>query len=106
LLDVWCITDLFRHGFAATQGLQQEVRQAMREPRFRAWYELADTQQSDEPLDRLERAFVAALLGRHPLHGGFDPAKAEAVKAFACLADIEAAHVRLKRLVDQICRQA
>ena len=106
LLVVWCITDLFRHGFAATQGLQQEVRQALREPRFRAWHDLADTQQSDEPVDRLERAFVAALLGRHPLCGGFDPARAEAVKAFACLADIDAAHVRLKRLVDQICRQA
>ena len=106
LLEVWGITDLFRHGFAATQGLQQEVRQALREPRFRAWHDLPDTQQSDEPLDRLERAFVTALLGRHPLHGGFDPAKAEAVKAFACLADIEAARVRLKRLVDQICRQA
>lgn len=106
LLDVWGITDLFRHGFAATQGLQQEVRQALREPRFRAWHDLADTQQSDEPLDRLERAFVSALLGRHPLHGGFDPARAEAVKAFACLADIEAARVRLKRLVDRICRQA
>jgi len=106
LLYVWGMTDLFRHGFAATQGLQQEVRQALREPRFGAWYELADTQQSDEPVDRLERAFVSALLGRHPLHGGFDPAKAEGVKAFACLADIDAAHVRLTRLVDQICRQA
>ncbi|MEW6521290.1 MAG: DUF6178 family protein [Thermodesulfobacteriota bacterium] len=106
LLEVWDMTDLFRHGFAATQGLQQEVRQALREPRFRAWYELADTQQSDEPLDRLERAFVSALLGRHPLHGGFDPARAEDVKAFACLADIEAAQVRLKRLVEQICRQS
>lgn len=106
LLYVWGITDLFRHGFAATQGLQQEVRQALREPRFRAWHDLADTQQSDEPLDRLERAFVSTLLGRHPLHGGFDPAKDEGVKAFACLADIEAAQVRLKRLVDQICRQS
>ncbi|MBI4793390.1 MAG: hypothetical protein HY789_11865 [Deltaproteobacteria bacterium] len=106
LLYVWGMTDLFRHGFAATQGLQQQVRQALREPRFRTWHELSDTQQSDEPIDRLERAFVTALLGRHPLHGGFDPAKAEDVKAFACLADIAAAQVRLQRLVEQICRQA
>jgi hypothetical protein len=106
LLDVWCITDLFRHGFAATLALQQEVRQALREPRFRAWYELSDTTQSDEPIDRLERAFVTALLGRHPLRSGFDLAKAEDIKAFACLADINAAHVRLKRLVAQICRQS
>jgi hypothetical protein len=106
LLDVWCITDVFRHGFAATQGLQQEVRQALREPRFRDWYNLSDTKQSDEPIDRLERAFVTALLGRHPLRSGFDLAKAEDVKAFACLADIDVAHVRLKRLVAQICRQS
>jgi len=106
LLDVWCITDLFRHGFAATLALQQEVRQAMREPRFRAWYDLPDMEQSDEPGDRLERAFVTALLGRHPLRSGFDLAKAEDVKAFACLADIDAARVRLKRLVAQICRQS
>ena len=104
LLEVWCITDLFRHGFAATLGLQQEARQALREPRFRGWYELAETEQSDESSDRLERAFVAALLGRHPLHSGFNPARAEEVKAFAGLADIEAARVRLQQLVARICR--
>ena len=106
LLEVWCITDLFRHGFAATLGLQKEARQALSEPRFRAWYDLAEAQQSDESTDRLERAFVTALLGRHPLRSGFDPVKAEDVKAFACLADIDAAHVRLKKIVARICRQS
>lgn len=102
LLDAWSITDLFRHGFAATLALQQEVRQALRTPRFRAWYNLPETEQSDEPGDRLERAFVTALLGHHPLRSGFDLARAEKVKAFACLADINVAHVRLKRLVARI----
>lgn len=102
LLDVWCISDLFRHGFAATLGLRQELRQALREPRFHAWYNLSDTEQSDEPADRLERAFVTALLGRHPMRGGFDPDKAGQVKAFASLAEINAALVRLQRLVDRI----
>ena len=106
LLEVWCITDLFRHGFAATLGLHQEALQALSEPRFRAWYELTEANQSDESTDRLERAFVTALLGRHPLRSGFDPAKAEDVKAFASLADIDVAHVRLKRLVARICRQS
>ncbi|MDO8946236.1 MAG: DUF6178 family protein, partial [Desulfocapsaceae bacterium] len=104
LLDVWCITDLFRHGFAATLGLQQEARKALLEPRFRSWYDLAEAQQSDEPGDRLERAFVAALLGRHPLCSGFDSAKAEEVKAFSCLADIADAHLRLQQLVARICQ--
>ncbi len=104
LLLIWPITDLFRHGFAATLGLQKEVQQAMGEPQFMDWYNLADTNQSDEPVDRLERAFVAALLGQHPLHSGVDLAKAEEVKAFACLADIKEAHVRLKQLVARICR--
>lgn len=106
LLDVWCITDLFRHGFAATQALQHEAQQVLREPQFREWYNLSDTKQSDasdESTDRLDRAFVAALVGRHPLCSGFDPAKPEDVNAFACLADIKAAHVRLKRLVAQVC---
>lgn len=102
LLDIWCITDLFRHGFAATLALQQEVRQALAEPRFRAWYNLADPSQSDEPGDRQERAFVAALGGRHPLRGGFDLAHAEKVKAFASLAEINVARVRLKRLVAKL----
>lgn len=102
LLDIWCITDLFRHGFAATLDLRQEARQAMQEPAFRAWYELPEMEQSDEPGDRLERAFVTALLGRHPLHGGFDPAKAEKTKAFVDLAGLHAAHGRLKRLVERI----
>ena len=104
LLEVWCITDLFRHGFGATLELQQEARQSLNEPQFRAWYDLTETQQSDEPGDRLERAFVAALLGRHPLYSGFNPARAEEVKAFASLADIDAAHARLKKLVARICR--
>ena len=106
LLDVWCITDLFRHGFAATLGLQKEVQQALREPHFRAWHDLPETNQSDEPADRLERAFVNALLGRHPLRSGFNLAQAESVKAFTCLDDINVAHVRLQRLVAQICRQS
>ena len=105
LLDVWSIIDLFRHGFAATLGLQQEVQQALREPGFHDWHNLPEMEQSDEPGDRLERTFVTALLGRHPLRSGFDLEKAENVKAFASLADINVAHVRLKRLVSQICRE-
>jgi hypothetical protein len=106
LLEIWSIVDLFRHGFAATIELKQEVLRALREPRFRAWYDLEEMNQSDEPGDRLERAFVSALLGRHPLLSGFDPADADGVKAFSCLADIDAAHVRLKRLVDRIHHQS
>ena len=105
LLAVWYINDLFRHGFAATLSLQQEVRQAMREPQFRAWYDLPESEQSNESEDRLERSFVAALLGRHPLRSGFNMTKVEEAKAFICLADIDKAHVRLKRLVKQICRK-
>ncbi len=106
LLNVWYITDLFRHGFSATQGLQQEIRQVLRDPGFRAWYDLSETLQSDDSDDRLERAFVSALLRRHPLQGGFDLDKVDDVKAFSCLADIDVAHVRLKRLVNHICGQS
>ncbi len=103
LLVAWSVTDLFRHGFVATEGLARAARQALAEPRFLAWYDLADTEQSDDSGDRLERAFVAGLLGRHPLWSGFDLAHPEDVKAFACRADIDVALVRLKRLVTQIC---
>ncbi|MBU1059429.1 MAG: hypothetical protein KJ804_14035 [Proteobacteria bacterium] len=106
LLDVWYISDLFRHGFAATQGLQQEMRKALRDPRFRAWYDLLEMDQSDDLDEQLERAFVNALLSRHPLHGGFDLKKTEHVKAFACLADIDEAHIRLKRFVAHLCSQS
>jgi hypothetical protein len=105
LLDAWCIIDLFRHGFAATLDLQQEARQALRDPLFSGWYNLPETEQSDEPGDRLERTFVTALLGRHPLRSGFDLDKAENIEAFSSLADINVAHVRLKRLVDRICQK-
>jgi len=104
LLMIWPVIDLFRQGFAATLVLQKEVQQAMGEPQFLTWYNLADTQQSDEPVDRMERAFVTALLGRHPLHGGFDLLKVEKVRAFACLDDINKTRVRLKKLVARICR--
>jgi hypothetical protein len=106
LLEVWCITDLFRHGFGATLALQQEVRQALAEPGFSDWYNLAQSSQSDEPGDRQERAFVAALQGRHPLRGGFDLAHADKVKAFAALAEIDVAKVRLQRLLARISSQA
>jgi hypothetical protein len=102
LLESWCVTDLFRHGFAATIPLQQEVRQALAEPGFSEWYNLAETSQSDEPGDRQERAFVAALLGRHPLRGGFDLTRPEQVKAFADLDEINIARVRLQRLVARV----
>lgn len=105
LLEIWPLTDLFRHGYGATVVLQEEIRQALAESRFAAWYNLADTEQSDEPADRQERAFVAALLGRQPLRGGFDPGNAETVRAFAGLAEIAAAQVRLKRLVDHFSGQ-
>jgi len=39
------------------------------------------------------------------LRSGFDLEKAENVKAFASLADINVAHVRLKRLVSRICSE-
>jgi hypothetical protein len=97
LLEIWPMTDLFRHGYGATMVLQEDVRQALAEPRFAAWYNLADTEQSDEPADRLERAAVGAR-GLN-LRGGFDPGNAETVKAFAGLAEIAAAQARLKRLV-------
>ena len=103
LLEAWSLTDLFRHGFAATIGLQQQVQKVMAEPRFRAWYELIETSQTDEPGDRRERAFVAALLGRHPLRGGFDLNHPEQVKGFASLAEINVARVRLQRLVAKLC---
>ena len=106
LLEAWYVSDLFRHGYAAVQGLQQEARKALGESLFADWYELSDVNQSDESSDRLARAFVAALLGRHPLSSGFDPARPEELKAFACLADIDAASVRLKQLVAGICRQS
>jgi hypothetical protein len=103
LLNVWSIKDLFRQGFAETIGLQQDVKQAMDAPEFRDWYDLPDTEQSDESEDRLERAFVNALFGHHPLRGGFDPVRVEITKAFTCIAEIKEAHVRLQNLVARIC---
>ncbi len=105
LLEKWSISDLFRHGFAATRSIQQEARKALTEPLFRTWYELAVVDQSDESSDRLARAFVAALLGHHPLHSGYDPALPEEVKAFTSLADIAAARARLHGIVAHICHQ-
>lgn len=103
LLDVWSMTDLFRHGFAATGVLRKALRQALLEPEFLAWANLGDTDQSDEPGDRLERAFVAALRATHPLHGGFDLADAERSRGFASLSEIKEAQDRLQRLVARIC---
>jgi hypothetical protein len=103
LLEIWCISDLFRHGFAATLDLQHKVRKGLDDPHFLAWYELEDAQQFDDSDDRLERAFVTALLGRHPLYSGFDLARPEDIKAFACLDDVDVATVRLQRLLERVC---
>ncbi len=106
LLEKWYISDLFRHGFAAARSIQQEARKALTEPLFRAWYELAVVDQSDESSDRLARAFVAALLGHQPLHSGYDPALPEEVRAFTGLADLAAAQARLHGIVAHICHQS
>lgn len=102
LLNFWGVADMFRHGFAATRSLKQEVQQALREPLFEAWYALPENEQSDDPGDRQARAFVTALLGRHPMRSGFDLANPDTVRAFASLADINVARIRLKRLVVEI----
>lgn len=106
LLEVWCLTDLFRHGFAVTQSLKHEAQKALRESCFQEWYNLSDTMQSenpDEAADQQDRAFVTALIGRHPLSGGFDFANAEDVKAFAHLADVKKAQERLKEIIARVC---
>ncbi|MFA7383232.1 MAG: DUF6178 family protein [Desulfurivibrionaceae bacterium] len=105
LLEIWPLTDLFRHGYGATMVLQEEVRQALAEPRFAEWYNLPDTEQSDEPADRLERAFIAGLLSRQPLRGGFDPGNVETIRAFATLAEIAAAQARLKMIAGHFREQ-
>ncbi len=102
LLYVWHITDLFRHGFAATMGLRQEAGRALLEPGVQDWYNLPDADQSDEPDDRLARAFLTALLGRHPLRSGFDLAKPEKTRAFCCLAEIDIARLRLRQIISRI----
>lgn len=102
LMQKWGMRDLFRHGYAATVALQQEVKEAMGLPPVKAWYDLPEMEQSDEPDDRLDRAFMRAQLGRHPLVGGFDPANDRRVRAFASLADINAAQTRLQALIQRL----
>lgn len=102
LLKEWSMQDLFRHGFAATATLRHEIKQAMGLPQVHDWYELVEMDQSDEPFDRLDRAFVRGLLARQPLVGGYDQEDEETVRAFATLADIAAAQARLKRLIARL----
>lgn len=102
LIKKWSMRDLFRHGYGATATLRQEIAQAMRLPLVQAWYQLPEMEQSDEPGDRLDRAFIRALLGRHPLLGGFDPADAGKVRAFASMADISTARARLQQLIPRL----
>jgi hypothetical protein len=106
LLELWPISDLFRYGFSATLDLQKKARKALADPRFKVWYDMEeDAQQLEDYADRQERAFVTALLERHPLQGGFNLARPEDVKAFSCLAEVDVARVRLQRLVAQICHE-
>lgn len=102
LMKEWTMRDLFRHGYAATTALQKEINQAMRSPRIDEWYHLPEMEQTDEPGDRLDRAFVCGLLNRHPLVGGFDQSNSDRVRAFASLAEITAAQTRLQRLIKRL----
>lgn len=102
LMRAWSLRDLFRHGYAAVATLQQEVKQALRLPQVHAWYHLPEMEHSDEPADRLDRAFIRAQLGRQPLVGGFDPADADRVRAYAGRADITAARARLQQLCTRL----
>lgn len=99
LLWSWSLADLFRHGYVALRALRQEVNQAVALPRVHEWYQLPETEQTDELADRLDREFVRALLSPHPLLGGFDLAHSDRVRAFATLHEISAAEARLKRLM-------
>lgn len=103
LLGIWEISELFKHGFAASLEVQKQVKSALEKPEFREWFELATAKQSEDAGDLLDRAFITALLGRHPLWGGFDMAKPDAVKAFAGRKDLTAATLRLQQVVTHIC---
>ncbi len=103
LLSIWDINDVFKHGFVATESLQLQVQKALKEPCFKSWFELETARQTEESGDLLERGFVAGLLLRHALSSGFDFSKPEATKAFSCLADVDVAKMRLKRLVGKVC---
>ena len=100
LMRQWGMRDLFRHGYAATTTLQQETKQALHSPTVAAWYRLPEMEQSDEPDDRQDRAFFRALLGRPPLVGGYDPANADRVRAFASISDINLAQTRLGEIIN------
>ena len=102
-LELWSVSDLFQHGFAASEDLQKETRQALQNPCLQAWFDLETAQQTEAPGDLLDRAFITAILGRHPLQSGFELTHPDAVKAFFSLADLDVARVRLKRLVARIC---
>lgn len=102
LLKSHTVQDLFKHGFTAASPLQKEAYRALDDPYFRHWFELETAEQSEEQNDLSDRAFLAALLGRHPLQAGFDIADPERVQGFNCLADVDVARVRLKRLVAKI----
>jgi hypothetical protein len=103
LLEVWSVSDLFRHGFAACEDLQKKTKETLCRPCFQEWFELETAQQTEDSADLLDRAFVAAILNRHPLQSGFDFTRPEAVRAFSCLADLDVARVRLQRLAARIC---
>lgn len=101
----WSMRDLFRHGYAAATPLLHDLKKAMQLSSFHAWYSLPELEQSDEPEDRLDRAFIHALKGRHPLFGGFDPAQSGKVQAFACRADIIAAQLRLQQIILRVSQE-
>lgn len=105
VLKEWPVAELFRHGVAACLVVQKQVKMALLDPQFKGWFELQIPEQSEDSGDLLDRAFIQAMLGKHPLWAGFDFSQPDAVKGFACRADIHDAKQRLADIVAHICSE-
>jgi hypothetical protein len=103
VLAVVPVTEVFKHGVAASLVLQNQVKVALKNLQFKQWFELDTADQSEDSGDLLDRAFVQAILGNHPLWSGFEFSKPDAVKGFGCRADIHKAMQRLDDLLAHIC---
>jgi hypothetical protein len=97
LLNDWPLKDIFRHGHVPVARLAQDARDLWSDPIARAWLERGQDSSTPDS-ERLDRAFVRALVRHPPLLSGYDVGQPESARAFRSRQEVAEAEQRLETI--------
>ncbi|HET6345646.1 MAG TPA: DUF6178 family protein, partial [Myxococcota bacterium] len=100
VLGTWPLLHVFQRGAAEVRPVHGAARALASDPVVAAWLNV--TLATDDDPERLDRAFLRALVLPRPLWSGFDPLRPEMTRAWASKKDIAATRARFDTLAARL----